>query len=104
MPLASFVDHWMLKGVGTRGALFSLCFVGLSAAVTSMATQDSGRMKTILVLGDSLSDGFGLRRSDAYPALLVNKLRAEELKFEIINASQSGGTTEEGVRRLPPHL
>jgi len=61
-------------------------------------------MKTILVFGDSLSDGFGLRRSEAYPALLVDKLRAEGLKYEIINASQSGGTTAEGLRRLPPHL
>ena len=34
------------------------------------------RGKTILVLGDSLSDGFRLSRSEAYPALLGGKLRA----------------------------
>jgi acyl-CoA thioesterase-1 len=85
-------------------ALFSLVLVGLSAPAASIAAPDSGRMKTILVFGDSLSDGFGLRRSQAYPALLVEKLRTEGLKYEIINASQSGGTTEEGLRRLPPHL
>lgn len=61
-------------------------------------------MKTILVLGDSLSDGFQLRRSEAYPALLVNKLRAAGLSYEVTNASQSGGTSEGGLRRLPPHL
>lgn len=61
-------------------------------------------MKTILVLGDSLSDGFRLKRSEAYPALLVEKLRAAGLNFEVINASQSGGTTSGGLRRLPAHL
>ncbi|MEY2526826.1 MAG: acyl-CoA thioesterase, partial [Verrucomicrobiota bacterium] len=61
-------------------------------------------MKRILVLGDSLSDGFGLKRSEAYPALLAEKLHAAGLDFEVINASQSGGTTSGGLRRLPAHL
>ena len=61
-------------------------------------------MKRILVLGDSLSEGFLLKDSEAYPALLVDKLRAAGLNFEVTNASASGGTTEGGLRRLPPHL
>src|SRR5204863_1944279 len=60
--------------------------------------------KTILVFGDSLSDGFMLKRSQAYPALLAKKLRAAGLNFQVINASASGGTTEGGLERLPPHL
>jgi len=68
------------------------------------ASRDSSRMKRILVLGDSLSDGFGLKRSEAYPALLIEKLRAAGLDFEVINASASGGTSNGGLRRLPPHL
>jgi len=51
-----------------------------------------------------LSDGFGLKRSEAYPALLVEKLRDAGLNFEVMNASASGGTTGGGLRRLPPHL
>jgi acyl-CoA thioesterase I len=68
------------------------------------APSEISAMKRILVLGDSLSDGFGLKRSEAYPALLVEKLRAAGLNYEVINASQSGGTTTGGLRRLPPHL
>jgi acyl-CoA thioesterase-1 len=60
--------------------------------------------KTILVFGDSLSDGFMLNRSEAYPALLAKKLRAAALNYQVINASASGGTTEGGLERLPPHL
>ena len=60
--------------------------------------------KTILVFGDSLSDGFMLKRSEAYPALLAKKLRTAGLNFQVINASASGGTTDGGLERLPPHL
>jgi len=60
--------------------------------------------KSILVFGDSLSDGFMLKRSQAYPALLAKKLRGAGLNFEVINASASGGTTGGGLERLPPHL
>ena len=60
--------------------------------------------KTILVFGDSLSDGFMLKRSEAYPALLAKKLRAAGLNFSVTNASASGGTTDGGLERLPPHL
>src|SRR5262245_29106628 len=60
--------------------------------------------KTILVFGDSLSDGFMLKRSEAYPALLAKKLRAGGLNFQVTNASASGGTTDGGLQRLPPHL
>jgi acyl-CoA thioesterase-1 len=60
--------------------------------------------KIILVFGDSLSDGFMLKRSEAYPALLAKKLRAAGLNFQVINASASGGTTDGGLERLPAHL
>ena len=60
--------------------------------------------KAILVFGDSLSDGFMLKRSEAYPALLAKKLRAARLNFSVTNASATGGTTDGGLQRLPPHL
>jgi acyl-CoA thioesterase I len=60
--------------------------------------------KTILVLGDSLSQGFGLAPSEAYPMLLAKKLRAARLNFQVTNASAAGGTTEGGLQRLPAHL
>ena len=64
----------------------------------------AGGPKAILVFGDSLSDGFMLKRSEAYPALLGKKLRAAGLNFLVTNASASGGTTDGGLERLPPHL
>ena len=61
-------------------------------------------MTHILVFGDSLSDGFMLPRDQAWPALLIPKFRAAKLDAEILNASQSGGTTSDGLERLGPHL
>jgi acyl-CoA thioesterase-1 len=68
------------------------------------AMGDSSPMKRILVLGDSLSAGFGLKSSQAWPALITDKLRAAGLNFEITNASQTGGTSAGGLERLPAHL
>ena len=68
------------------------------------ATLTSSGMKTILVLGDSLSDGFQLKRSEAYPALIATKLRDAGLNLQVTNASATGGTTEGGLERLPAHL
>ena len=76
----------------------------LCAHAAWSATPTSLGMKTILVLGDSLSDGFQLKRSEAYPALIANKLRAAGLNLQVTNASATGGTTEGGLERLPPHL
>jgi len=61
-------------------------------------------MKKIFVLGDSLSEGFQLKPSEAYPLLLADKLRGAGLNFQVTNASAIGGTTEGGLERLPAHL
>lgn len=62
-------------------------------------------MRTILMLGNSLTDGFGLSRNQAYPALITDKMRAAGYRgFEVINAGQSGDTTAGGLRRLPKYL
>jgi acyl-CoA thioesterase I len=62
------------------------------------------RMITVLALGDSLTDGFGLTRKEAYPALIADKMRTANYRFEIINAGESGDTTADGLSRLPSLL
>jgi acyl-CoA thioesterase I len=65
---------------------------------------DSSQMKTIFVFGDSLSAGLALSSRQAWPMLLLEKLRPLGPNFRVINASASGSTTEGGLKRLPPHL
>ena len=81
-----------------------IALVGVALSMLSIPTLAGAPPKSILVFGDSLSGGFMLKRSETYPALLAKKLRASGLNFLVTNASASGGTTDGGLERLPPHL
>jgi len=59
---------------------------------------------TLLVLGDSLSAEYGLKRGTGWVALLEQKLQAEKIKAEVVNASISGDTSSGGRARLPALL
>ena len=54
----------------------------------------------IVALGDSLTSGFGLSQDQAYPALLQQRLAAEGLNYEVVNAGVSGDTSAGGLARL----
>jgi acyl-CoA thioesterase-1 len=60
--------------------------------------------RTILVLGDSLSAEYGLKRGSGWVALLQNRLAAEKIPAKAINASVSGDTSSGGRSRLPALL
>jgi acyl-CoA thioesterase-1 len=55
---------------------------------------------TILFLGDSITAGFGLDPSQAFPALIQKKIDARRWRFQIVNAGQSGDTSAGGLGRL----
>ncbi len=63
-----------------------------------MTTPTPG--STILVLGDSLSAEYGLKRGSGWVALLEQKLAAEKIPAKVVNASISGDTTTGGRARL----
>ena len=81
----------------------SIALLGIVLSIAS-AQNAAAEPKAILVFGDSLSDGFMLKRSEAYPALIAKKLRGAGLNFLVTNASATGGTTDGGLQRLPPHV
>ncbi|MEZ5607076.1 MAG: arylesterase [Burkholderiaceae bacterium] len=58
----------------------------------------------ILVLGDSLSAEYGIARGSGWVALLQQKLAADKIKAQVVNASISGDTTAGGRARLPALL
>ncbi len=63
----------------------------------SFAAQAAG---TILVLGDSISAGYGLAQGQSWPSLLEKRLRERRLDYSVVNASISGDTTAGGRSRL----
>jgi acyl-CoA thioesterase-1 len=79
----------------------ALAIAGNSAqAATVQAAVAKHPPSTILVLGDSLSAEYGLRRGTGWVALLEKKLAAENIAASIVNASISGDTTSGGRSRL----
>jgi acyl-CoA thioesterase-1 len=57
--------------------------------------------KTIVVLGDSLSSGYGLGTEKSWVAILEDRLSAEAYGYQVVNASIAGDTSSGGLARLP---
>ncbi|WP_233219151.1 arylesterase [Adhaeribacter arboris] len=57
-------------------------------------------MKTILFFGNSLTAGYGLQPSEAFPALIQKKIDSLNLPYKVINAGLSGETTAGGKNRI----
>lgn len=55
----------------------------------------------MLILGDSLTAGFGLPKDRAFPALLEEKFKTEGIPLAVVNGGLSGDTTSGGLSRLP---
>jgi acyl-CoA thioesterase I len=68
------------------------------------AARETSRVKTVLVLGDSLSEGFRLNSRDAWPSLVGERLKKIDPHFQVVNASVNGSTSAGGLRRLPLYL
>ena len=60
--------------------------------------------RTVLVVGDSLSAEYGLKRGEGWVALLEKQLAQEKMSATVVNASVSGETTSGGRSRLPALL
>ena len=68
---------------------------------SGMETQETENVKTILFFGNSLTAGYGLDDpSEAFPALIQQKIDSLGLPYKVINAGLSGETTAGGVGRI----
>lgn len=72
-------------------------------AQTASAPQGS-TPRTVLVVGDSLSAEYGIKRGTGWVPLLSARISEQYPKFQVVNASISGDTTSGGVARLPALL
>lgn len=75
-----------------------LLMISPSTAVAATTSVD------ILILGDSISAGYGLPREQGWVTLLQKRLQQQAVNRTVINASISGETTEGGRNRLPALL
>jgi acyl-CoA thioesterase I len=78
----------------------NLAGIGIYGSAAASANVPARPANTILVLGDSLSAEYGLRRGTGWVALLEQQLKTEKVSARVVNASISGDTTSGGRARL----
>jgi acyl-CoA thioesterase-1 len=80
----------------------------MASAAPGPATQPRSAAgagaRTVLVLGDSVSAGYGIKVEEGWVALLQQRLRQQGYGYGVVNASVSGETTTGGLTRLPRAL
>lgn len=76
----------------------------LSAGLALMCMAQNAAAGTVLIVGDSISAGFGLDTSKGWVALLQQRLKQEGFDDKVVNASISGDTSAGGLARLPAAL
>ncbi|MDG6096367.1 arylesterase [Alteromonas sp. ZYF713] len=83
--------------------LFSDHLLAQSAASQPASEQSSSAASEtrLLILGDSLSAGYGLLQAQSWVSLLQNIWLDEQRGIDVINAAISGETTDGGLARLP---
>jgi acyl-CoA thioesterase-1 len=74
-------------------ALLALTVVCLPAAQAAE--------QTIVVVGDSLSSGYGIAAEQSWVAMLEDRLQSEGYGYRVVNASIAGDTSAGGLARLP---
>lgn len=60
----------------------------------------TGRVGTILFIGNSLAAGLGVRREEAFPSLIQDKIDSLGWNYQVVNAGISGDTSSGGVQRV----
>ncbi|HEX6368263.1 MAG TPA: arylesterase [Longimicrobium sp.] len=63
------------------------------------SSSDANR-RIVMFLGTSLTDGYGLEREDAYPALVQQKIDSAGLPWEVVNAGLSGEKSAGALQRV----
>lgn len=88
-----------IKSILTQTALaFILISTGL---VSHLANATDIKQPSLLVLGDSLSAGYGFDAQKSWVELLQQRINKEQLGYRVVNGSVSGNTTADGLNRLP---
>lgn len=86
----------------------AICLLVMQIPLLNASTADNtappSDSPTILVIGDSISAGFGIPLQQGWVALLGKELQRRQHSATIVNASISGDTSQGGLTRLPTLL
>lgn len=75
-------------------------FLTLSFIILSLSLARPAAATSLVVVGDSLSAGYGISQADTWVEQIAQHWQREHPDYSIINASISGDTTQGGLNRL----
>ena len=87
-----------------RLRLRSLLCAWLAALAVAVPVLAQPREPVLLVIGDSISAGYGLPAGKVWVDLLAARLKADGYRYRVVNASITGDTTAGGRARITPLL
>lgn len=96
----SWIKLWRLLS----GCLLAAALAAAATHPAIAATTKTGDAPVILVVGDSLSAGYGVNVEATWVALLAKRLAGQGYVYRVVNASVSGETTGGARARLPRAL
>ena len=97
-----FEEPKQYRAVSVRQAVYR-CWLGaliICGILGSAQGAAASASNVVLFLGDSITAGYGLDLSQAYPALIQEKIDAKRWPFKVVNAGQSGDTSTGALNRL----
>jgi acyl-CoA thioesterase-1 len=96
-----FVESGMNHKLGRRAALRrAFLGIGIFLSAKALVRPAFAAPLKLLILGDSITAGYGLPEAEAWPVKLQAALQAEGLDVQVIAAGVSGDTTAGGKARL----
>jgi len=84
----------------TLGCLLSGCEQKTATPPTPAPQKQLASAGTIVAAGDSLTAGYGVNETEAYPAQLEKKLQADGYNWRVVNAGISGETSSGTLSRI----
>ncbi len=83
--------------------------ITLSQSLETQPTETTEKanvsvLKKILIIGDSITAGYGVSKDQSYPTVLENMFKDKNIDIKIINAGTSGSTSSSALSRLSWHL
>ncbi len=104
MTLLNAASRRRLQWVPARALLLAMLLLANMAqawpASAEPATRPSVASRTVLVLGDSLSAGYGLEATQGWVPLTAQRVAQDKPGWRVVNASISGETTDGGAARV----
>ncbi|MFT3806246.1 arylesterase [Arenimonas sp.] len=92
------VSHHRIQRQVTR------CLLALLLLCLSCGPVFAAQVRTVLVLGDSLSAAYGLSAPQGWVALTAQRMKTSHPGWRVVNASISGETTAGGAARIDREL